>query len=618
MRSVGARRRILVAGLMAGAAGCTPFRDAPPPVDVRAVETQLGETVAPDDPYYQTAVRAISLRDYARALDYLQAARQKQPDDVRVLNAFGVVYDKLGRFDLSARYYSDAKKLDPASPIVAANQAYSAVLQAREYGSTVVPFEVANAAQPPPAGDSQMAPANPSSPAAAEQVTGAPAVLPGLPDSMQPAGSASAAVSLPVAAAVADARGSNLDAVPTPASAPVVPLAGIAAPADPAAVGAPLMPPEAGPSITIHDAITTPPTAVIVEPATRAANAVEPPAFPVVVSSAPIAIALPPIAATAVPANTLRAISQAPSPVAVNSAPPGIAEPPLPIGTPSVPSAAFASAALGQPASPLAPASLSVMPFAPSEKSADPDSAASAAARVPTPDIVPDPPRASTAPKFASALPPARRSVVLPVPAKKLASVSVETAAVKASAPKASPRPATEAIAAMPARTKHTKSAASNSPVASAVHRAPAPRAGSRVQVASAVIHTSSGTQAGTKSVTPQNVPPTKKLVLIGKPLFIINGSGRSGVSEPVRRRLASLRWTAPSWAVSDGAQQSVTTIRYAPIYFIVAHALARTLPFPSRLVACDRQCGGVSLILGRDLLKARFVKTAAVTTKRS
>ena len=29
-------------------------------------------------------------------------------DDIRVLNAFGVVYDKLGRFDLSARYYDEA------------------------------------------------------------------------------------------------------------------------------------------------------------------------------------------------------------------------------------------------------------------------------------------------------------------------------------------------------------------------------------------------------------------------------------------------------------------------------------------------------------------------------
>jgi Tfp pilus assembly protein PilF len=54
--------------------------------------------------YYQSAVRAIDQRDYALALDLLQAARARDPRDAAVVNAFGVVYDKLGRFDLSARY----------------------------------------------------------------------------------------------------------------------------------------------------------------------------------------------------------------------------------------------------------------------------------------------------------------------------------------------------------------------------------------------------------------------------------------------------------------------------------------------------------------------------------
>ena len=41
--------------------------------------------------------------NYGRALEYLQAAKAKDPRNVRALNALGVVYDKLGRFDLSAR-----------------------------------------------------------------------------------------------------------------------------------------------------------------------------------------------------------------------------------------------------------------------------------------------------------------------------------------------------------------------------------------------------------------------------------------------------------------------------------------------------------------------------------
>jgi Flp pilus assembly protein TadD len=84
-----------------------------------------------DDADYAGAVSAIHRRDYAGALDFLQAGRLRKADDVRVLNAFGVVYDKLGRFDLSERYYLQALAIDPASAIVAGNLAYSLALQGR-------------------------------------------------------------------------------------------------------------------------------------------------------------------------------------------------------------------------------------------------------------------------------------------------------------------------------------------------------------------------------------------------------------------------------------------------------------------------------------------------------
>jgi hypothetical protein len=86
--------------------------------------------VAPGDLFYGDAVAAINRRDYARALDLLQAARERAPGDVRILNAFGVIYDKLGRFDLSQRYYAEAQAADPSSAIVAQNLAYSKTLQA--------------------------------------------------------------------------------------------------------------------------------------------------------------------------------------------------------------------------------------------------------------------------------------------------------------------------------------------------------------------------------------------------------------------------------------------------------------------------------------------------------
>jgi tetratricopeptide (TPR) repeat protein len=81
------------------------------------------------DRLYARAAQAIAARDYALALDLLQVAAARAPDDVRVLNAQGVVYDKLGRFDLSGRYYTHALRIDPQSTIVAHNQVYSAYLR---------------------------------------------------------------------------------------------------------------------------------------------------------------------------------------------------------------------------------------------------------------------------------------------------------------------------------------------------------------------------------------------------------------------------------------------------------------------------------------------------------
>jgi hypothetical protein len=103
------------------------------------------QQAAADEAYYQDATRAITNREYGRALELLQAARARKADDVRVINAFAVVYDKLGRFDLSARYYAQAEALDPGSPILAQNLAYSALLQAR----SVAPFTPALAQAAP-------------------------------------------------------------------------------------------------------------------------------------------------------------------------------------------------------------------------------------------------------------------------------------------------------------------------------------------------------------------------------------------------------------------------------------------------------------------------------------
>src|SRR6185503_13218401 len=116
-------------------------------IKVRPVDNMQTLTLAPRDTLYESAVTAINERDYGRALDYLQAAKAKDPHNVKALNALGVVYDKLGRFDLSARYYAQARAVEPESKIVAENMGYSRILQRIMDPNS--PVAVANIELPP-------------------------------------------------------------------------------------------------------------------------------------------------------------------------------------------------------------------------------------------------------------------------------------------------------------------------------------------------------------------------------------------------------------------------------------------------------------------------------------
>jgi hypothetical protein len=124
----GPSRYVLVACCLAAASCSQQDRTSLDDQIRQAAQASRSDSRA-DEVYYQGSVNAIDRRDYALALDYLQAAKERDPQDVRVLNALGVVYDKLGRFDLSARYYAQARALDPTSPIIASNMAYSRLLQ---------------------------------------------------------------------------------------------------------------------------------------------------------------------------------------------------------------------------------------------------------------------------------------------------------------------------------------------------------------------------------------------------------------------------------------------------------------------------------------------------------
>jgi len=106
-------RSTITLGLSVALGGCSllTWGSADRTIAPRPVSISAASPLSNGDAYYDRAVWAISRRDYALALDLLQRARARNAPDVRVLNAFGVVYDKLGRFDLSARYYAQALQL---------------------------------------------------------------------------------------------------------------------------------------------------------------------------------------------------------------------------------------------------------------------------------------------------------------------------------------------------------------------------------------------------------------------------------------------------------------------------------------------------------------------------
>jgi Flp pilus assembly protein TadD len=156
----------LVVGLGASLGGCGHLpRQFANLFKVRpVVPTSLGQTgpYAAEDRLYADAVRSIDKRDYGQAIGLLQVARENRPGDPRVLTAMAVVYDKLGRFDLSDRYYDQAEKADPGSRIVALDRRYSMLLRNAGRAAQDLPNGVAlaeahpapsRAAPKPPTGD---------------------------------------------------------------------------------------------------------------------------------------------------------------------------------------------------------------------------------------------------------------------------------------------------------------------------------------------------------------------------------------------------------------------------------------------------------------------------------
>lgn len=87
-------------------------------------EVDLENPMARGKAYFRAAQYGLALKAFRQALSGAEGA-----DRVRALNAVAAAYDKLGRFDLSDRYYKSALELEPRSVAVLNNFGYSHFLR---------------------------------------------------------------------------------------------------------------------------------------------------------------------------------------------------------------------------------------------------------------------------------------------------------------------------------------------------------------------------------------------------------------------------------------------------------------------------------------------------------
>jgi hypothetical protein len=556
--------------LALGVNGCA---STPPPaklVEVRPVHTAAPSPDSTASNLYQAAVSAIGRRDYVRALDLLQAARDSAPQDARVLNAFGVVYDKLGRFDLSNRYYAQAQTADPGSSIVAENRAYSDVLQGRS---------------PPPvlASQAAVAPsAQPARPAAAR--VPALATVASTPSGAAPVVAIPASSVQPIHASPAVAS-AQLPAKPQVVLQPVreAPRPQ-AAPVSLTALAVRTVVPPKAPELkrlpsTVGLAIRTAPT-VPMQPAVAPLQAASIAVAPAAMASAqplapakPLAVARPqPLKEATLPAMTL---------VALKTAGPALV----------IPAQATRAELAVRPMQIADATTLHRVSLPTFQPLADPSP------REPTPNRAPlDRPSASPATSGDLLL--SRR---LRPPAAALRPVTLAKA------------PATLAEVHRPAAPPASRVSPMTPPgQATAIQRAALAVAPARVGLRAAITPSAVGTTRAAPPVASSPKLARAGAAFIGRALVIIDASGRRGSANAMRLQLAHRGWTVPGARLQTIAPRRQTTIRYAAAHAVVARALANSFRFPVRLERCVRSCQGVSLILGTDArVPGRTFRTA-------
>jgi hypothetical protein len=678
------RRSLIASVSLTSLISCAPLQDKLTSTSNELTHTTSIAPTGKDDSYYQDAVRAITGGDYARALDYLQAARQVEANDVRVLNAFGVVYDKLGRFDLSARYYAQALAVNPLSPIVSKNIAYSAVLQ-KMAGDLVKRPEMAASARPPATvqatsslppsssghdvggaaqvAQTQVAHATMPAPSASQlsapiraaSSTHSPSVVLDMADPRQPTQTQMAHAAMPAAILTSQSPTpiQAASSIPSPSSGQGVggaaqvaqtQMAHAAMPA-PSALQSPA-PIQATSSVPLSSSGhgVGGPAQVAQTLIARAAM----PAIPASQSSAPnqatssvplsnsshgvggpVQVAETQMAHAAMPAPSA---SQSPSPIqATSSVPPsssshGIGGPAQVAETQMAHAAMPAARSASQSPAPIQAASSIPSPSSGHGVGGPAQVAQIQMAHAAMPAI-----SASQSPapiQAASSIPASNLGHHVEGPAQ-VAQTQMAHAAVPAILTSQSLTPI-QAMSSVPrsssghdgggptqvARTQMAHAGApavmasqSQAPIQSALRSQP-------VSLLRRVAQPGRSIQAGMMRVSAQ-IPPTKVTHpqqargLTGHPLAIVNATGRGEMTEPVRRRLVQLGWSAPHWAETSRPSQRYTTIRYAASNAAVAHALARTLPFPVHLATCADRCKGIVLTMGTTFLawKPGFAK---------
>jgi len=553
-------------------------------VKIRPVDTLSALSSTPQDSLYESAVGAINAREYARALDYLQAAKAKDPRNVKALNALGVVYDKLGRFDLSARYYAQAQAIEPDSHIVAENQGYSRILQRLLNPSQ--PVAVATIDLPPDL---------------TKSATPAAAILPAEKTVIATVAS-SAPVAPPAEKRVVDAPRTLIASFVLPKAEPLLP-ASLLPDVDPPAVIAP--PAE-------RRIVDTPRQPVMT--ASLALPKVEPllPAsiLPTFDPPAPIApviekriVDVP----RAFPANLLLKLPETKPLLAASISP--LAMPPA---APAMESRTVVSAAMTMPVAPMPARFVVAAPVEPAKVKLLPAASISSLA-VAEPAME-------------------RKTIAASVPATVVAPVALPAA--KPVAPVSRAAAATSIAEKKPIAAPAAPSAAKRVVVASASPQAVmSPNITAR-NTAKPVVAMSSGAPEKPLAAVPvlavkRVLPPMTavsmnhaaakavagKILTIGQPIRLLNASGRTAGAGPVLRRLTALGWTMRQ---SDSRTQMATVLFYPAQNIAAAKAMQRTLPFPVRLVA--DKAAGMRLVIGRDYLswKPKNSRIAVLWQKRT